>query len=201
MAILKNSGLVGKVTGLLIHEDNQSGIATAQRHSVRVSFAGFDGEAHSGLTRASCVRVRRQYPIGTSIRNTRQITIVSDEELEEIANAIQVPELTPDLLGANISIAGIPALTTLPPSSRLIFSGGVSLVVDMENEPCQGPAEEIDKLYPGKGRYFVKNAMEKRGVTAWVEREGVVEKGDSVEVHMPPLRPYGGSGALDLSRT
>jgi len=193
MAILKNSGIEGRITALLIHRDCESGIVTTPQRSVRVSYAGFEGEAHSGLTRASCVRVKRQYPIGTSIRNTRQISIVSDEELGEIAKLIQVPELTPDLLGANLSIQGIPALTTLPPSTRLIFSGGVSLVIDMENEPCQGPANEIDQYFPGKGRYFVKHAMEKRGVTAWVEREGVLEKGDSVEVHMPPLRPYRGA--------
>jgi len=190
VAILKNSGIQGRVTGLLVHSD--SGIATSRQPVIRVTYAGFEGDSHSSLTRSSCVRVQRQYPIGTSIRNTRQITIVSDEELAEIARRMDVPELTPDWLGANLSLVGIPALTELPPSSRLIFSSGVSLVVDMENEPCQGPADEIEKRHPGKGRYFVKSALGRRGVTAWVEREGVLEQGDSVEVHMPPMRQYQG---------
>ena len=138
------------------------------------------------------MRVKRQYPIGTDIRNTRQITIVSDEELAEIAQRLDIAELAPGWLGANLGIVGIPLLTTLPPSSRLIFSGGVSLVVDMENEPCDGPAKEVEQRYPGKGRLFVKNALGRRGVTAWVEREGVLEQGDIVEVHMPPLRQYRG---------
>ena len=62
----------------------------------------------------------------------------------------------------------------------------------MENEPCDGPAKEVEQRYPGKGRLFVKNALGRRGVTAWVEREGVPEQGDIVEVHMPPLRQYQG---------
>ena len=192
MAILKNSGISGRVTSLLVHSGNDTGIATTRKDSVRVLYAGFDGESHSGLTRASCVRVKRQYPVGTSIRNTRQISIVSDEELTTISSNLELPEILPEWLGANMSIAGIPELTTLPPSSRLIFSGGVSLVVDMENEPCQGPADEIERQHPGKGRLFVKNALGRRGVTAWVEREGVLEQGDTVEVHMPPLRLYNG---------
>ena len=192
MAILKDSGLRGQVTALLVHSDDTTGIATGQQHSIRVTYAGFEGESHSGLTRASCVRVKRQYPIGTDIRNTRQITIVSDEELAEIAQRLDIAELAPGWLGANLGIVGIPLLTTLPPSSRLIFSGGVSLVVDMENEPCDGPAKEVEQRYPGKGRLFVKNALGRRGVAAWVEREGVLEQGDIVEVHMPPLRQYRG---------
>ena len=192
MAILKDSGLRGQVTALLVHSDDTTGIATGQQHSIRVTYAGFEGESHSGLTRASCVRVKRQYPIGTDIRNTRQITIVSDEELAEIAQRLDIAELAPGWLGANLGIVGIPLLTTLPPSSRLILSGGVSLVVDMENEPCDGPAKEVEQRYPGKGRLFVKNALGRRGVTAWVEREGVLEQGDIVEVHMPPLRQYRG---------
>ena len=192
MAILKDSGLRGQVTALLVHSDDTTGIATGQQHSIRVTYAGFEGESHSGLTRASCVRVKRQYPIGTDIRNTRQITIVSDEELAEIAQRLDIAELAPGWLGANLGIVGIPLLTTLPPSSRLILSGGVSLVVDMENEPCDGPAKEVEQRYPGKGRLFVKNALGRRGVAAWVEREGVLEQGDIVEVHMPPLRQYRG---------
>ena len=193
MAILKDSGLRGQVTALLVHSDDTTGIATGQQHSIRVTYAGFEGESHSGLTRASCVRVKRQYPIGTDIRNTRQITIVSDEELAEIAQRLDIAELAPGWLGANLGIVGIPLLTTLPPSSRLIFSGGVSLVVDMENEPCDGPAKEVEQRYPGKGRLFVKNALGRRGVTAWVEREGVLEQGDIVEVHMQPLCQYRGT--------
>jgi hypothetical protein len=192
MAILKDSGIRGRVTSLLVHGDSAAGIATSRQDSARVSFAGFEGDSHTGLTRASCVRVKRQYPIGTPIRNTRQISIVSDEELALIAQLMGVDALAPEWLGANISVAGIPAFTTLPPSSRLLFDGGVSLVIDMENEPCAGPAEEIERRHPDKGRFFVKHAMERRGVTAWVEREGVIQRGDSVEVHMPPLRPYQG---------
>ena len=36
----------------------------------------------------------------------------------------------------------------------------------------------------------VKAAMHRRGVTAWVEREGDIAQGDEITVWLPPNRPY-----------
>lgn len=190
MAVLKESGIQGSIKSLLVHPENRSDITTVSIDSVAVSFAGIDGESHSGLTRQSCVRVKDQYAEGTTIRNTRQISIVSEEELSVIAELLQIEKINPEWLGANICLVGIPELTLLPPSTRLMFSGGVSLVVDMLNEPCKYPAEVIDKQYPGRGRFFVKHSMERRGVTAWVEKEGSLTTGDLVSAHIPKQRLY-----------
>ncbi len=192
MAIIIDTGCRGAVTSLCIHTAGSDDITTVKKNSVTVSFTGFDGDTHSGLTRASCVRVKRQYKPGTTIRNSRQVSIVSDEELAVIADRMDIPEVKPEWLGANLSLSGIPDFTQIPPATRLLFSGGVSLVIDVENEPCQYPADIIEAHYakrgePGMGKSFVKNAIRVRGVTAWVEREGIIVSGDEVEVHSPPV--------------
>ena len=46
-----------------------------------------------------------------SIRNDRQISIVSAEELALIAKELHVPEVKPEWLGANLLISGIPNLS------------------------------------------------------------------------------------------
>ncbi len=157
---------------------------------VEVGFEGFAGENHSGLNRDACVRVRNLYAEGTRIRNTRQVSIVSEEELTLIAHGMEIEHIEPEWLGANLLLAGIPHFTLLPPSSRLLFSSGACLVVDMENQPCAYPAKEIQKVYPGKGRLFIKNARQRRGVTAWVEKEGAIADGDSIRVFVPDQPPW-----------
>ena len=190
MAVITDSGIRGEVNELLIHADHSNGIASTAIEEVEVTFEGIVGESHSGLTRSSCVRVKEQYPEGTIIRNTRQISIVSQEELAAIAKAMAIECIKPEWLGANLCLSGIADLTLLPPSSRLIFSGGVSLVIDAENEPCKYPAEVIDGFNLGSGKFFVKHALGKRGVTAWVEREGVLSETDTVAVHLPRQHHY-----------
>ena len=97
-------------------------------------------------------------------------------------------------VGANLLLSGIPDLTLLPPSSRLIFSSGASLVVDMQNAPCAYPGKVIDEHHPGKGKGFPRAAIDRRGLTAWVEREGSIATGDNVELHIPPQRIYAPAG-------
>ena len=91
-------------------------------------------------------------------------------------------------------IEGIPDFSHLPPSSRLQGPDGVTLVVDMENRPCQEPAVTIDKALPGQGKGFKTAAEGKRGVTAWVEREGTLRLGDPCRLHIPDQRGLGASG-------
>ena len=72
----------------------------------------------------------------------------------------------------------------------MIFEGGASLVVDLENSPCKYPGEIIERHHPGFGAKFAKAAVGRRGVTAWVEREGRIETGDAIRVYVPPARSY-----------
>ena len=157
-----------------------------------LSFAGFAGESHAGLTRPSCSRVLKQFPRGTEIRNVRQLAVVSAEEMAEVAATMELAAIDYAWVGASLVLEGIPDLTHLPPSSRLQGPDGVTLVIDMENLPCQEPAVTIDKAMPGMGKGFKRAAEGKRGVTAWVEREGVLRLGDVVTLHVPQQRAWRG---------
>jgi hypothetical protein len=179
-----------RVQAILVNSTPDEDLSTTRIESVAVNYAGLEGESHSGLVRASCVRVRHQYPQGTEIRNTRQISIVSVEELALIAANMGLDGLQPEWLGANLLVSGIPSFSQVPPSTRMIFDGGASLVVDLENSPCKYPGEIIERHHPGYGDRFAKAALGKRGVTAWVEREGRISNGDSIRLFIPPQRIY-----------
>ena len=185
---LKN--LEARVQVILVNSTPDEDLSSSRVASVEVGYAGLQGESHSGLVRSSCVRVRHQYPQGTEIRNTRQISIVSTEELAIIADNMGIAELKPEWLGANLLVSGIPNFSQIPPSTRMIFSGGASLVVDLENSPCKYPGDVIDQHHPGFGKLFAKAAVGRRGVTAWVERQGQINTGDSIQLYIPPQRIY-----------
>jgi len=167
--------------------DNDNDLTTTLQQSVHVDYSGFVGDSHSALTRASCVRVKSQYPKGTEIRNTRQISALSVEELAFIQQTMQLDTLAPEWVGANLVVEGLHGFSKIPPSSRLIAENGTSLVVDMENAPCRFPGEIIEQHKPGFGKKFPKAVLGRRGVTLWVERQGALAIGATLRLHIPPV--------------
>lgn len=165
-------------------------ITAAPLAEMPLTFSGYAGEVHAGLTRPSCSRVLKQHPRDTEIRNVRQLCVVSAEEMAEVARDMGLATMDYAWVGASLVLEGIPDLTHLPPSSRLQGPDGVTLVVDMENLPCQEPAVTIEKALPGQGKGFKRAAEGKRGVTAWVEREGVLRLGDEMRLHVPAQRAW-----------
>ena len=190
MPILMPTAQYGETVGLYVNPDRLDGMASRSMDRVRAGHDGFEGEAHGGLTRPACSRVKLQYPRNTEIRNVRQICILSVEELDAIAADMGIDTIDPRWIGANVVLRGIPDFTMIPPASRLIFEGGVSLTVDMENAPCRFAAEAIEAHRPGKGMGFAKKAVGRRGVTAWVERTGEIAVGETARLHIPPQRLY-----------
>ncbi len=191
MPILTPTEIQGQVTWLGTTADSETNIASVAVQAVDVGWEGFAGDCHSGLTRPSCVRVRAQYPQkGTEIRNTRQISILSEEELAEVAARLGIPAIKPEWVGANMILQGIPDFTLVPPNARLLFDSGVALTIDMENAPCRFPAEKIEEAHPGHGKAFPQKAQNKRGVTAWVEKPGRIALGEACRLHVPPQRLY-----------
>lgn len=175
---------------LLKSGDREAGLEKSRVEALTLGFAGIEGDCHAGLTRKSDSRTLRQYPRNTTIRNVRQVTILSEEELAEIAAAMGISEMKPEWAGANMVTRGIPDLTLLPPSSRLQFPSGATLVVDMENAPCRQVADVVLQHHRDVATGFVKAATHRRGVTAWVEREGAVRTGDAIAIWIPPQRIY-----------
>lgn len=192
MPALKPTAFAGTVTWLGTVPDRDAALRSTPRDRLKLTLAGPEGEAHGGLTRPACSRVAGQYPRGTPIRNTRQLSVLAAEDLEAIAAAMGLPALDPALVGATLVLHGIPDLTLLPPSSRLIGEGGAALVVDMENRPCALPARPIEDTHPGHGARFRAAAKARRGITAWVEREGTLCLGERMVLHIPdqPAWPH-----------
>lgn len=185
MPALKPTQFTAHVTWLGCVPDREADLRSAPLQDAMLTWAGIAGEAHGGMTRPSCSRVVSQYPRGTEIRNVRQLSILSAEELAEIAQAIGAERFNPAWVGASMVIEGIPDFTHVPPSSRLQAPSGATLVIDMENRPCHLPAPVISEDLPEAGKKFKLAAKGKRGVTAWVEREGVVKLGDTLTLHVP----------------
>ncbi|MCX7349283.1 MAG: MOSC domain-containing protein [Alphaproteobacteria bacterium] len=189
--LLTKLGLVGRVELLLANPDRDGGLEKQGVAEARLLFSGMEGDCHGGITRKSDSRMLKQYKRNTEVRNSRQLSILSAEELAAVAGVMGIPDVKPEWVGANMLLSGIPELTMLPPSTRLQFPSGAMIVVDAENHPCRYPADIIARHHPEQKKGFVAAAMHKRGVVGWVEAEGVVRTGDAVTVWVPPQRIYG----------
>ena len=190
MPALAPTEITGEIVWIGHVPDRETSLRSEPVQSAQLTYAGIPNEAHGGLRRPACVRVRSQYPKNTEIRNVRQLSVMSAEELAEVAADCGLNSFNPAHIGASLVIAGIPDFTHLPPSSRLQFPDGSAIVVDMENRPCHLPAKVINADHPSAGDKFKAAAKGKRGVTAWVEREGQIRIGDTVRLHVPDQRAW-----------
>ncbi len=185
MPALLKTDFVGEIVWLGRVADRDAALQSGALSELWAGFDGPEGEAHGGMTRPSCSRVSDQYRRGTIIRNVRQFSVLSQEDLDAIAAQMGLSDLDPALLGATMVVAGIPDFSHLPPSSRLQATGGATLVVDMENRPCTLPARPIEDTHPSFGKRFKPAAAGRRGVTAWVEAEGMLRVGAKIRLHIP----------------
>lgn len=188
--LLTKLAFQGKVEMLLASPERDTGLEKQKVSVARFLFTGMEGDCHGGITRKSDSRMLKQYKRNTEVRNSRQVSILSAEELAEVAARMKIPAVKPEWVGANLVLSGIPDLTLLPPSTRLQFPSGAMIVVDAENHPCRYPADIIAKNNPDAAMGFVKAAMHKRGVVGWVEAEGTISVGDAVTIWIPPQRIY-----------
>ncbi len=154
--------------------------------SLAVDFTGIPGDFHAGLTRKASSR-EPWHPRGTEIRNDRQITVVSAEELAEVAALMEIAEIAPQWIGANLVLASLSDLTLTPRGTRLFFPDGATLLVEAENAPCRIAGAAIGE-HSGRDGFdllFPKVARHKRGLVASVERPGRVAVGAHVTVRRP----------------
>lgn len=146
-----------------------------------LTFGGLDGDRHSGPTRKSDARTP-WHARGTRIANTRQLSLVSIEECDEIAEALGIGAVEPALLGPNLVLAGIASLSLVPPATRFQFPSGATLFVTEQNVPCRHPGARIAEAHgdPRLATAFARAATGRRGLLALVECPGVVRAGDAV---------------------
>ena len=190
VAIHPARALAGRLVAVMIADGD--GFGTRSVEGATVDFEGFvidglRGERHRGHVRAADARVP-WYPRGTPIRNSRQVSIVSVEDLAAIAAALDVAELGPEWLGANLVVEGIPSLSMLPRGRRLALPQGAVFAVEDQNAPCIVTGRAVARQCPGREGLdfaFVKAARRLRGLVGWVERGGVVRVGDAISVRVP----------------
>lgn len=150
---------------------------------------GLIGDRHFGVTILSNSRTP-EFQRGTIIRNRRQISLVSQEELDAIAEELGVDEVKPEWLAANLLISGIPHFSQLPVGARLFFEGGLVLFNDGKNFPCKIPARTVQNQFEQKEgihQNFIKAAMHRRGLVAWVEHPSQLVTPSTCEVELPPV--------------
>jgi len=155
--------------------------------SLSLTYGGIEGDHHEGSTRKSGPR-EPWYPRGTEMRNERQLSILAGDEIREITRRMDIPELKPEWIGANMLLDGIENLTRLPPRTLLFFEGGVTLKIDGDNNPCRDAGSRIAAQYPGRDELelqFAKVARGLRGLVAWVEKPGRITVGEHFEARIP----------------
>lgn len=171
------------VNAILIADEPET-FVTRRIKEVNLEFGGIRGDRHFGVTSKADSR-QPMYPRGTEILNRRQITIVSEEELDRIAEELKVESVLPEWLGANLFIKGFPDLTKLTMGSRILFPSGAGLICMGENMPCTLPGDEIQKHYEDHEKLsfrFVRAGYKRRGIVCAVERPGKIYENDEVQI-------------------
>lgn len=184
MKTLPAKKLKGKVKQVLQAQGGD--FVSSPVNSLMLSFGGIVGDFHEGLTRKSGGR-EPWYPRGTKMRNERQLSILSEEELKDIADNMSLEKVDAGWIGANLVFEGIPDLSYLPARTLIMFDHGVTLRIDGYNAPCRLAGGSISKhigeemddpMRSQTALDFTKAAHMKRGLVAWVEREGEIRAGD-----------------------
>jgi hypothetical protein len=157
------------------------------RHRLTLDFEGIVGERHRGWTRKADARVP-YLKRGTEMRNTRHVSIVSVEELAEIARRLEIATCDPAWFGANLVTEGVPNLSSLPRWTKLIFPSGLILSIEDQNPPCTVTGGAIMRANPGRNDIqfaFTKLATRLRGLVASVEHPGTVEPDTVFSARLP----------------
>ena len=168
------------------------GFETNEVPSLSLTFEGIPGDFHAGISRKSGGR-EPWYKRGTVMRNERQVSILAADELRLVAKRLDIPEIKPEWIGANLLLSGIPDLTRLPPRTCLFFDGGVTIRIDGDNGPCRASGRSIASRFEGREDIelqFSKQAKNLRGLVGWVEVEGEITAGEEFEARIPPQWIY-----------
>ena len=179
--------LKGKVTSL--HLGNNEDLSKQSRASLVAEIGGFDGDKHRGPVRKTWQG--EWQPKGTIRRNEREWSGVSVEELAHITERLELTEpLSPETLGANLCIEGIPEFSLLPKGTLLVFPSGAVLQVEEYNPPCADMGAQIASKYstrsgqPLTDKNWLRPAAGRRGLVGVIDYPGEIRAGDEVEVRV-----------------
>lgn len=180
--------LTGRLTRVLTTAGKgRLGFQSTTVERLEVDFEGIIANRHRGWTRSSDARVP-YLARGTTIRNDRQVSLVSVEDLAEIARRLDIPHLDPAWLGANLVVSGVANFSFLPRGTHLFPVGGAVLTVTDQNAPCTLAGDAISRQVPDRPEIrlqFSALAQGLRGVVAVVERPGVIEADTAITARLP----------------
>ena len=183
------SELIGEVVAVYVGD--RPDVLKSARDSIEFNLEGIVGDRHAGFTKKAGVRDKKPIPKGAMVRNWRQWSAVSIEEMNIIAQNLGVEELDSGLIGANFALSGIERFSQLPRGSMLWFPQDAILVVEETNEPCTTAGEGIQTAYAEiKPEDFPKAAIGIRGLVGIVHRSGTVRAGDIVRVQVYQPKSY-----------
>lgn len=177
--------ITGTVAGLYKAEGRD--FVTAPVDELPLTIEGIPGDYHAGHTRKSGAR-EPWYPRGTQMRNERQLSLLSVDEMRIVARRLDLPELKAEWIGGNLLVDGIEAFTMLPPRTMLFFEGGVTIKIDGDNAPCRSAGRSIAQHVgdrPDIELAFAQQAQRLRGLVGWVEKEGTISNGERFEARIP----------------
>lgn len=192
----------GRVTAVLrapAGHGDRLGFVSARVEHLDLDHGGIPGDRHHGSLRKAGPR-EPWLPRGTVIRNDRQLSALSAEELAAIAGSLGLDNLPPEWIGGNLLVEGIAAFSRVAPGSHLAiggewggkgrFDGSCLLRVEAYNFPCRlsGRSVAMATDRPELEFGFVRAAARLRGLVLSVAMPGPVAPGDAVIV-MPPLVP------------
>ena len=115
----------GRIAGLYV--GNNKGTVKRPASSLLLTLDGIEGDAHAGRTQKTGAR-EPAFRRGTMVANTRQLSLVSVEELSEIASRLGITHIDPAWMAANIATDGAGPITQLPPGTLLRASSGASRI-------------------------------------------------------------------------
>ena len=194
------TGTIVSVHSTVSSAAGSGSFVTMPHQELALDETGIAGDRHAGATRAAGPR-EPWLPKGMSLRNDRQLSVLSREELALIATGLGLHALDPGLIGANLVTDGIADLSRLPPGTHLAiggswggqgrFDGHTLLRVEAYNMPCRGPGRKLAAAHdnPDLEFAFVTVARSLRGLVLSVAHPGVIRPGDAVVVIPPLLAP------------
>lgn len=136
---------------IALHLKPQKGELVRVESLSAVEGKGFVGDVHYG-------------------RESRQVLIVSSEELDELG-------YEPGTLREQVTV-DLARLRTLAPGTKLKTSGGAVFVIEEKCAPCAHMAKRLDE----DPEEFKAKTNGRRGQLAGVARSGGVHVGDQIEV-------------------
>lgn len=174
-------------TVISVHAGDDEDLGKAERPAIQVELDGVVGDRHRGFGRENWIGDKQAK--GVIRRNERQWSAVSNEELAEISEAMDLEtSLSAAHVGANLCFEGIPELSRLPKGTILTFPSGAELMVEEFNPPCHDMGKHVAALYntrsgqPPVSTAFPQAAKLKRGIVGVVEVAGEIRAGDECTV-------------------